>query len=36
MGWTLAEYDATPAEDMYVAFELWRLFAEEDERASKA
>ena len=33
MGWTFSEYDATPAVDMYQAFELWRL--EEAEKRRK-
>jgi len=35
MGWTFAEYDATPAQDMYEAFELWRLFDEEQRKKMK-
>ena len=35
MGWTFAEYDATPAIQMYEAFELWRLMDEEQARKRK-
>ena len=29
MGWTFSEYDATPAKDMFEAFELWSLMDQE-------
>lgn len=35
MGWTFEEFDRTPAEDIFVAMELWRLEALREKQTKR-